>query len=132
MRAALKAHDEAAASGTATEAGAEGIEGKLICPNAKCGGRLGNFNWSGSQCSCGSWVVPAIQVVASKVDRKGREETEGLVVVDFVAKLREREEQQRLQQQQQQQQRDEGEEEGGDEEGREEGGEGGQEAASSK
>jgi len=77
-------------------------------------------------------VVPAIQVVASKVDRKGREETEGLVVVDFVAKLREREEQQRLQQQQQQQQRDEGGEEGGDEEGREEGREGGQEAASSK
>lgn len=101
MRAALKAHDDAAASGTATEAGAEGIEGKLTCPNAKCGGRLGSFNWSGSQCSCGSWVVPAIQVVASKVDRKGREETEGLVVVDFGAKLREREELQREQQQQQ-------------------------------
>jgi hypothetical protein len=55
-------------------------------------------------------VVPAIQVVARKVDRKGREETEGLVVVDFGAKLREREEQQRSQQQQQQQQRKEVEE----------------------
>lgn len=100
VRSALKAHDDAA------EAGAEGIEGKLICPNAKCGARLGNFNWSGSQCSCGSWVVPAIQVVARKVDRKGREETEGLVVVDFGAKLREREEQQRSQQQQQQQRKE--------------------------
>lgn len=93
VRSALKAHDDAA------ESGAEGIEGKLTCPNAKCGGRLGNFNWSGSQCSCGSWVVPAVQVVASKVDRKGREETEGLAVVDFGAKLREREGQQRRQRQ---------------------------------
>lgn len=71
VRSALKAHDDAA------EAGAEGIEGKLICPNAKCGARLGNFNWSGSQCSCGSWVVPAIQVVARKVDRKGRRRQKG-------------------------------------------------------
>ncbi len=59
------------------------MEGKLCCPNARCQTRLGGFNWSGSQCSCGSWVVPAVQVVASRVDRKGREETSGMVVVDF-------------------------------------------------
>lgn len=62
-----------------------GVEGKLCCPNARCRTRLGGFNWSGSQCSCGSWVVPAVQVVASRVDRKGREETSGMVVVDFKA-----------------------------------------------
>ena len=67
----------------------EGIEGKLTCPNKTCGGRLGGFNWSGSQCSCGSWVAPAIQIIVSKVDRKGREETEGLVVVDFMSRQRE-------------------------------------------
>jgi hypothetical protein len=71
-------------------------------------------------------VVPAIQVIASKVDRKGREETEGLVVVDFGAKLRQREEQQRLLQQQQQQR-----EEGGEGEGEAGGREGEQDAESS-
>lgn len=65
--------------------GAAGVEGKLCCPNARCRTRLGGFNWSGSQCSCGSWVVPAVQVVASRVDRKGPEETSGMLVVDFFA-----------------------------------------------
>lgn len=34
-----------------------GIEGKLSC--AHCDARLGYFNWSGVQCSCGSWITPA-------------------------------------------------------------------------
>lgn len=72
----------ASTSGQDDEEGT-GVEGKLCCPNARCRTRLGGFNWSGSQCSCGSWVVPAVQVVASKVDRKGREETQGMLVVDF-------------------------------------------------
>lgn len=76
LQAAL-ASEEADAAG--------GVEGKLCCPNVRCRTRLGGFNWSGSQCSCGSWVVPAVQVVASRVDRKGREETSGMVVVDFAA-----------------------------------------------
>ena len=42
------------------------VEGKLGCP--KCGARLGSYNWSGAQCSCGAWVTPALQVVKSKVD----------------------------------------------------------------
>ena len=41
-------------------------EGKVGCP--KCNTRLGTFEWSGMQCSCGAWVAPAIQVVKSKVD----------------------------------------------------------------
>lgn len=45
------------------------LQGKLTC--AKCSTRVGDFNWSGMQCSCGAWVCPAIQVVKSKVDESG-------------------------------------------------------------
>mmetsp|Transcript_4083 Transcript_4083/g.7156 ORF Transcript_4083/g.7156 Transcript_4083/m.7156 type:complete len:343 (+) Transcript_4083:52-1080(+) len=49
-----------------TLAMADEVVGKLNCP--KCGHRVGSFSWSGSQCSCGTWIVPAIQVPVSKVD----------------------------------------------------------------
>ena len=35
----------------------------------KCLYKLGEFYPKGTQCSCGSWVVPAIQIVKSKVDK---------------------------------------------------------------
>ncbi|XP_010271800.1 PREDICTED: dual specificity protein phosphatase 12-like isoform X2 [Nelumbo nucifera] len=43
-----------------------GLEGKLSC--AHCDSRLGYFNWSGIQCSCGSWITPAFQLHKSRVD----------------------------------------------------------------
>lgn len=49
---------------TAVEEGA--LEGKLSC--AHCDARLGYFNWSGIQCSCGSWITPAFQLHKSRVD----------------------------------------------------------------
>jgi dual specificity phosphatase 12 len=42
------------------------LEGRLSC--FKCSNKLGHWKWSGSQCSCGTWVVPAIQIPLSKVD----------------------------------------------------------------
>lgn len=42
------------------------VEGKLACP--KCSVKLGHWNWAGAQCSCGTWIVPAIQIPISKVD----------------------------------------------------------------
>ncbi|ETW06770.1 hypothetical protein H310_02928 [Aphanomyces invadans] len=45
-------------------------EGKLFCPVAKCNSRLGSFGWSGSQCSCGTWVTPSVQFTKSRVDVK--------------------------------------------------------------
>ncbi|CAK8543071.1 unnamed protein product [Lathyrus sativus] len=42
------------------------MEGKLCC--AHCDARLGYFNWSGIQCSCGSWITPAFQLHQSRVD----------------------------------------------------------------
>jgi dual specificity phosphatase 12 len=42
------------------------IEGKLACP--KCASKIGHWKWAGAQCSCGTWVTPAIQIPASKID----------------------------------------------------------------
>jgi dual specificity phosphatase 12 len=41
-------------------------EGKFSCPH--CSAKLGSWIWSGTQCSCGTWVVPAIQIPKSKLD----------------------------------------------------------------
>ena len=45
-------------------------DGKIACSNVKCQTRIGSFSWAGSQCSCGSWIAPSIQIVKSKVDRQ--------------------------------------------------------------
>lgn len=42
------------------------LEGKFACPG--CSGKVGGYNWKGSRCSCGKWVVPAIHLQADKVD----------------------------------------------------------------
>lgn len=41
--------------------------GKILCK--KCNNKLGEYLPRGTQCSCGSWVVPAVQIVKSKVDK---------------------------------------------------------------
>ena len=33
-----------------------------------CKARIGAFNWSGMQCSCGAWVNPAFQLLKSRID----------------------------------------------------------------
>lgn len=43
-------------------------EGKLLCP--RCESKVGSWSWVGSKCSCGAWIVPAYQIVKSKVDMK--------------------------------------------------------------
>jgi dual specificity phosphatase 12 len=50
------------------ESASKDIEGKLNCPG--CGARLGTLAWAGSQCSCGSWVNPAIQIQKKAVEEK--------------------------------------------------------------
>jgi len=42
------------------------LNGLLVCP--KCSQKVGHFDWSGMQCSCGRWVSPAIQVQRKQVD----------------------------------------------------------------
>lgn len=46
------------------------VEGKVHCP--KCSTRVGSFSWSGSQCSCGTWVTPAIAFQRARIDMKQR------------------------------------------------------------
>ncbi|KAJ3799247.1 hypothetical protein GGU11DRAFT_679855 [Lentinula aff. detonsa] len=44
------------------------IAGKILCPNKKCGTKLGNFDWAGVRCGCKEWVVPGFCISRSKVD----------------------------------------------------------------
>lgn len=46
--------------------GCSNVEGKLHCP--KCKTKVGHYSWTGAQCTCGTWVTPAIMVPFSKVD----------------------------------------------------------------
>ncbi|KAH6855538.1 protein-tyrosine phosphatase-like protein [Chaetomium sp. MPI-CAGE-AT-0009] len=45
------------------------LDGRLICPNAKCSASIGRYAWQGFKCSCGEWVAPAFSLQSSKVDK---------------------------------------------------------------
>ena len=42
------------------------LEGRMDCPN--CTAKLGQYNWSGAQCSCGRWITPAFMLHRKQVD----------------------------------------------------------------
>ncbi len=44
------------------------IGGKLLCPNEKCGVKIGNFDWAGVQCGCKGWVTPVSKVLCTGMD----------------------------------------------------------------
>lgn len=44
------------------------LEGRLECPNAKCGANVGKYAWQGMRCSCGEWIVPAVSIARGRVD----------------------------------------------------------------
>ncbi|CAE6429810.1 unnamed protein product [Rhizoctonia solani] len=44
------------------------LAGKIVCPNPKCGAKLGNYDWAGVSCSCKEWVTPGFCIHRSKVD----------------------------------------------------------------
>ncbi|OTA82442.1 hypothetical protein M434DRAFT_37092 [Hypoxylon sp. CO27-5] len=44
------------------------LEGRLSCPNTKCGATIGRFAWQGLKCTCSEWVVPAFSLNRSRVD----------------------------------------------------------------
>ena len=46
--------------------GKQELEGKFSCPG--CSSKVGAYNWKGSRCSCGKWVIPAIHLQTNKVD----------------------------------------------------------------
>jgi hypothetical protein len=47
-------------------ASADPVEEKLICYS--CGTRVGALRWAGGQCSCGTWVCPAIVLYKKSLD----------------------------------------------------------------
>ena len=49
-----------------TGSGESAHEGKVVCN--KCGMRVGTWSWIGIPCSCKEWMVPAFQVIRSKID----------------------------------------------------------------
>lgn len=44
------------------------LEGRLMCPGAKCGAHVGRWNWKGLRCSCGVWITPAFALHKGRVD----------------------------------------------------------------
>lgn len=44
------------------------LEGRLECPNGKCGAQVGRYAWVGMRCSCGVWVCPAFSLQKGRVD----------------------------------------------------------------
>lgn len=44
------------------------VSGRLDCPF--CQSKIGSYNLSGSQCSCGAWVAPSVRINSDKVDPK--------------------------------------------------------------
>ena len=44
------------------------LDGRLECPNQKCGQSVGRYAWQGMKCSCGEWVVPGMTLGRGRVD----------------------------------------------------------------
>ena len=44
------------------------LEGRLECPNQKCGQSVGRYAWQGMKCSCGDWVVPGMTLGRGRID----------------------------------------------------------------
>lgn len=44
------------------------LDGRLVCPNPKCGANVGKFAWQGMKCSCGGWVTPGFGLARGRVD----------------------------------------------------------------
>ncbi|CEG75144.1 dual specificity phosphatase 12 [Rhizopus azygosporus] len=44
----------------------EDVQGRIDCPKCRC--KIGNYNWSGDQCSCGRWITPTFMLHRNKVD----------------------------------------------------------------
>ncbi|KAL9604976.1 MAG: hypothetical protein Q9219_000164 [cf. Caloplaca sp. 3 TL-2023] len=53
------------------------LDGRLECPNPRCGQNVGKYAWQGMKCSCGEWVVPGISVARGKLDVVGRRRNGG-------------------------------------------------------
>lgn len=46
------------------------LQGRLSCPNPKCGANVGKFAWQGMRCNCGRWITPAFALAKGRVDQQ--------------------------------------------------------------
>ncbi|ATY65997.1 dual specificity phosphatase, putative [Cordyceps militaris CM01] len=44
------------------------LNGRLTCPNGRCGATVGRYDWKGFKCTCGAWLTPAFSLQRAKVD----------------------------------------------------------------
>ncbi|KAI9155524.1 tyrosine- phosphatase yvh1 [Paramyrothecium foliicola] len=44
------------------------LNGRLLCPNARCGAAVGRYDWKGFKCACRAWVTPAFSLQRARVD----------------------------------------------------------------
>jgi dual specificity phosphatase 12 len=44
------------------------LNGRLLCPNTRCGAAVGRYDWKGFKCSCGGWLTPAFSLQRARVD----------------------------------------------------------------
>jgi dual specificity phosphatase 12 len=50
------------------ELGKAQLNGRLQCPNPRCGAGVGRYDWKGFKCTCGGWVTPAFSLQKGRVD----------------------------------------------------------------
>lgn len=53
------------------------LNGRLLCPNARCGAGVGRYDWKGFRCSCGAWVTPGLSLQRARVDEEVRRTVTG-------------------------------------------------------
>ncbi|KAG6014959.1 hypothetical protein E4U41_004727, partial [Claviceps citrina] len=51
------------------------LNGRLICPNERCGAAVGRYDWKGIRCACGGWVTPGLSLQRARVDEEVRRRT---------------------------------------------------------
>ncbi|KAJ3495287.1 hypothetical protein NLG97_g3502 [Lecanicillium saksenae] len=44
------------------------LNGRLTCPNERCGAAVGRYDWKGFKCSCSAWLTPAFSLQRARVD----------------------------------------------------------------
>lgn len=44
------------------------LNGRLNCPNGRCGAAVGRYDWKGFKCTCGAWLTPAFSLQRARVD----------------------------------------------------------------
>ncbi|GAB0133352.1 hypothetical protein EsDP_00001764 [Epichloe bromicola] len=48
------------------------LNGRLSCPNERCGAAVGRYDWKGIRCACGGWVTPGLSLQRARVDAEVR------------------------------------------------------------